>query len=65
MIRSLGHVCFWKEQNDAFNESEKIESTAKEVENRIKNIDGVPQYMPKQAYGTPVNGQAMFMILKY
>ena len=28
---------FEQELYDAFNESEKIESTAKEVENRIKN----------------------------
>ena len=56
---------FEQELNDAFNESEKIESTAKEVENRIKSIEGATQYMPKRAYGTPVNGQAMSMNLKY
>ena len=56
---------FEQELNDAFNESEKIESTAKEVENRIKSIDGAAQYMPKRAYGTPVNGAAMSMALKY
>ena len=56
---------FEQELNDAFNESEKIESTAKEVENRIKSIDGAAQYMPKRAYGTPVNGAAMSMTLKY
>ena len=56
---------FEQELHDAFNESEKIESTAKEVENRIKSIDGAAQYMPKRAYGTPVNGQAMSMTLKY
>ena len=50
---------FEQELNDAFNESEKIESTAKEVENRIKNIDGAAQYMPKRAYATPVNGQVL------
>ena len=44
---------FEQELNDAFNESEKIESTAKEVENRTKRIDGAAQYMPKRAYGTP------------
>ena len=44
---------FEQELNDAFNESEKIESTAKEVENRIKSIDGAAQYMPKRSYGTP------------
>ena len=56
---------FEQELHDAFNESEKIESTAKEVENRIKSIDGAAQYMPKRPYGTPVNGQAMSMTLKY
>ena len=56
---------FEQELNDAFNESEKIESTAKEVENRIKSIDGAAQYMPKRAYGTPVNGAAISMTLKY
>ena len=56
---------FEQELHDAFNESEKIESTAKEVENRIKSIDGAAQYMPKRAYGTPVNGAAMSMTLKY
>ena len=56
---------FEQELHDAFNESEKIESTAKEVESRIKSIEGAAQYMPKRAYGTPVNGQAMSMTLKY
>ena len=56
---------FEQELHNAFNESEKIESTAKEVENRIKSIDGAAQYMPKRAYGTPVNGAAMSMTLKY
>ena len=31
---------FEQELHNAFNESERIESTAKEVENRIKSIDG-------------------------
>ena len=31
---------FEQELHDAFNESEKIESTAKEVESRIKSIEG-------------------------
>ena len=56
---------FEEQLQNAFNESEKIESTAKEVENRIKSIDGAAQYMPKRAYGTPVNGAAMSMTLKY
>ena len=56
---------FEQELNDAFNESEKIESTAKEVESRIKSIEGASQYIPKRPYGTPVNGQAMSMTLKY
>ena len=56
---------FEQELHDAFNESEKIESTAKEVENRIKSIEGASQYIPKRPYGTPVNGQAMSMTLKY
>ena len=49
---------FEQELHDAFNESEKIESTAKELENRIKSIGGA-KYMAKRPYGTPVNGQAM------
>ena len=56
---------FKQELHDAFNESEKIESTAKEVENRIKSIEGASQYIPKRPYGTPVNGSAMSMTLKY
>tara|TARA_B100001769_G_C21889003_1_gene480383 strand:+ start:289 stop:690 length:402 start_codon:yes stop_codon:yes gene_type:complete len=56
---------FEQELHDAFNESEKIETTAKEVENRIKSIEGASQYIPKRPYGTPVNGQAMSMTLKY
>ena len=56
---------FEQELHDAFNESEKIESTAKEVENRIKSIEGASQYIPKRPYGTPVNGSAMSMTLKY
>ena len=56
---------FEQELHDAFNESEKIEITAKEVENRIKSIEGASQYIPKRPYGTPVNGQAMSMTLKY
>ena len=56
---------FEQELHDAFNESEKIESTAKEVENRIKSIEGASQYIPKRPYWTPVNGQAMSMTLKY
>ena len=34
---------FEQELHDAFNESEKIESTAKEVENRIKSIEVAAQ----------------------
>ena len=56
---------FEQDLYDAFNESERIESTAKEVENRIKSIEGASQYIPKRPYGTPVNGQAMSMTLKY
>ncbi len=56
---------FEQELHDAFNESKKIESTAKEVENRIKSIEGAAQYMPKRPYWTPVNGQALSMTLKY
>ena len=56
---------FEQELHNAFNESEKIESTAREVENRIKSIEGASQYIPKRPYGTPVNGQAMSMTLKY
>ena len=56
---------FEQDLHDAFNESERIESTAKEVENRIKSIEGASQYIPKRPYGTPVNGQAMSLTLKY
>ena len=52
---------FEQELHDAFNESEKIETTAKEVENRIKSIDGTSGMLPKRPYGTPVNGAAMSM----
>ena len=54
-----------QELYDAFNESEKIESTAKEVENRIKSSEGASQYIPKRPYGTPDNGSVMFMTLKH
>ena len=42
---------FEQELHDAFNESEKIESTAKEVENRIKSIEGASQYIPNVHMG--------------
>ena len=56
---------FEQELHDAFNESEKIESTAKEVENRIKSIEGASALLPNRPYGTPVNGAAMGLTLKY
>ena len=56
---------FEQELHDAFNESEKIESTAKEVENRIKSIDGASALLPNRPYGTPVNGAAMGLTLKH
>ena len=56
---------FEQELNDAFNESEKIESTAKEVENRIKSIEGASALLPKRPYGTPVNGASMGLTLKH
>ena len=36
---------FEQELHNAFNESERIESTAREVENRIKSIEGASQYI--------------------
>ena len=56
---------FEQELHDAFNESEKIESTAKEVENRIKSIEGASALLPKRPYGTPVNGASMGLTLKH
>ena len=56
---------FEQELHDAFNESEKIESTAKEVENRIKSIEGASALLPNRPYGTPVNGSAMGLTLKH
>ena len=56
---------FEQELHDAFNESEKIESTAREVEALIKSIEGASALLPKRPYGTPVNGSAMSMTLKY
>ena len=56
---------FEQELHDAFNESEKIESTAKEVENRIKSIEGASALLPNRPYGTPVNGASMGLTLKY
>ena len=56
---------FEQELHDAFNESEKIESTAKEVENRIKSIDGASALLPNRPYGTPVNGASMGLTLKH
>ena len=56
---------FEQELHDAFNESEKIESTAREVENRIKSIEGASALLPKRPYGTPVNGAAMGLTLKH
>ena len=56
---------FEQELHDAFNESEKIESTAREVEARIKSIEGASALLPKRAYGTPVNGASMGLTLKH
>ena len=56
---------FEQELHDAFNESEKIESTAKEVENRIKSIEGASALLPNRPYGTPVNGASMGLTLKH
>ena len=56
---------FEQELHDAFNESEKIESTAREVEARIKSIEGASALLPKRPYGTPVNGAAMGLTLKH
>ena len=56
---------FEQELHNAFNESEKIESTAREVENRIKSIEGASALLPKRPYGTPVNGAAMGLTLKH
>jgi len=56
---------FEQELHDAFNESEKIESTAKEVEARIRSIEGASALLPKRPYGKPVNGSAMGLTLKH
>ena len=56
---------FEQELHNAFNESEKIESTAREVENRIKSIEGASALLPNRPYGTPVNGAAMGLTLKH
>ena len=56
---------FEQELHDAFNESEKIESKAKEVENRIKQISGAADLLPKRPYGTPVSGNNFSLTLKY
>ena len=56
---------FEQELHDAFDKSEKIESTAREVENRIKSIEGASALLPKRPYGTPVNGAAMGLTLKH
>ena len=56
---------FEQELHDAFNESEKIESKAKEVENRIKQISGAADLLPKRPYGTPVSGKNFSLTLKY
>ena len=56
---------FEQELHNAFNESEKIESTAREVENRIKSIEGASALLPKRPYGTPVNGASMGLTLKH
>ena len=56
---------FEQELHNAFNESEKIESTAREVENRIRSIEGASALLPKRPYGTPVNGAAMGLTLKH
>ena len=56
---------FEQELHNAFNESEKIESTAREVENRIKSIEGASALLPKRPYGTTVNGAAMGLTLKH
>ncbi len=56
---------FEQELHNAFNESEKIESTAREVENRIKSIEGASALLPNRPYGTPVNGASMGLTLKH
>ena len=56
---------FEQELHDAFNESEKIESTAREVEARIKTIEGASALLPNRPYGTPVNGASMGLTLKH
>ena len=56
---------FEQELHDAFNESEKIESTAREVEARIKTIEGASALIPNRPYGTPVNSASMGLTLKH
>ena len=56
---------FEQELHDAFDKSEKIESTAREVENRIRSIEGASALLPKRPYGTPVNGASMGLTLKH
>ena len=56
---------FEQQLHDAFNKSEKIESTAKEVESRIRKISGASDLLPKRPYGTPVTGNKFSLTLKY
>ena len=56
---------FEEQLQNAFNESEKIETQAKDVENRIKQISGASDLLPKRPYGTPVAGKSFSLTLKY
>ena len=56
---------FVEQLQNALNESEKVETTAKEVENSIKQISGASYILPKRPYGTPVIGKNFSLTLKY
>ena len=43
----------------AYEEQEAVETTARELEARIRKIDGAARFMPARSYGKPINRDAI------
>ena len=43
----------------AYEEQEAVETTARELEARIRKIDGAARLMPVRAYGKPIDRDAL------
>ena len=48
----------------AYEEQEAVETTARELEARIRRIDGAVWLMPARAYGKPIDRDVIAMSLK-